>query len=231
MALVKCKECGNQVSTKAKNCPTCGAKVVKKVGIIGWLFVLVIVLPFAWSIGGNMGKVDRQPVSSAPAAKVQTETTTKAPSDTAKPASKPKVNWATHEYKDPMADETTSLVYVKSLNSVNFDFPYNHPGGSHLSLTFRKKGSEFDAYLRVDKGQMLCGYSNCKFTIRVDGGKVQSWTGLETSSHDSDMMFVRDARSLEKIVKAGKPFRIGIEFYQSGTNVFEFDSSGYPGFK
>ncbi|WP_394854470.1 zinc-ribbon domain-containing protein [Shewanella xiamenensis] len=26
MALVKCKECGEQVSTKAKSCPKCGAK-------------------------------------------------------------------------------------------------------------------------------------------------------------------------------------------------------------
>lgn len=26
MALLNCKECGNQVSTKAKNCPKCGAK-------------------------------------------------------------------------------------------------------------------------------------------------------------------------------------------------------------
>ena len=29
MALTKCHECGKDVSTEAKNCPSCGAKVVK----------------------------------------------------------------------------------------------------------------------------------------------------------------------------------------------------------
>ncbi len=28
MALIKCQECGNEVSTTAKTCPKCGAKVV-----------------------------------------------------------------------------------------------------------------------------------------------------------------------------------------------------------
>ncbi|HCI3908997.1 TPA: zinc-ribbon domain-containing protein, partial [Pseudomonas aeruginosa] len=37
MALIKCKECGAQVSNKAKACPSCGAKVPKSVGVIGWL--------------------------------------------------------------------------------------------------------------------------------------------------------------------------------------------------
>ncbi|MBN0552450.1 zinc ribbon domain-containing protein [Pseudomonas aeruginosa] len=44
MALIKCKECGAQVSNKAKACPSCGAKVPKSVGVIGWLFVIFIVL-------------------------------------------------------------------------------------------------------------------------------------------------------------------------------------------
>ncbi|WP_412514572.1 MULTISPECIES: zinc-ribbon domain-containing protein [Shewanella] len=30
MALVKCKECGEEVSTKAKTCPKCGAKAPTK---------------------------------------------------------------------------------------------------------------------------------------------------------------------------------------------------------
>lgn len=30
MALIKCKECGDQVSDKAASCPKCGAPVAKK---------------------------------------------------------------------------------------------------------------------------------------------------------------------------------------------------------
>jgi hypothetical protein len=47
MALIKCKECGNQVSSSAKSCPKCGAKI-KSSGCFGKLFkiVLYIILGF-----------------------------------------------------------------------------------------------------------------------------------------------------------------------------------------
>lgn len=38
MALITCKECKKQVSTTAKTCPNCGAKVKKPVGVIGIIF-------------------------------------------------------------------------------------------------------------------------------------------------------------------------------------------------
>jgi RNA polymerase subunit RPABC4/transcription elongation factor Spt4 len=43
MALIKCKECGEQVSTKAKTCPSCGAKPPKKTSAFTW-FVLGLIL-------------------------------------------------------------------------------------------------------------------------------------------------------------------------------------------
>ena len=43
MAMVKCKECGNPVSSKAKSCPNCGAKPQKKTSIFTW-FVLVFIV-------------------------------------------------------------------------------------------------------------------------------------------------------------------------------------------
>lgn len=42
MALIKCKECGSEVSTEAKACPKCGVKPPKKVGLLGWIAVLFI---------------------------------------------------------------------------------------------------------------------------------------------------------------------------------------------
>lgn len=44
MALVKCRECGNQVSTKAKGCPKCGALPPKKMSVLTWFVVVMIVL-------------------------------------------------------------------------------------------------------------------------------------------------------------------------------------------
>lgn len=44
MALVKCKECGEKVSTEAKACPKCGAKPPKKTSFVFWGIVIIVLL-------------------------------------------------------------------------------------------------------------------------------------------------------------------------------------------
>lgn len=44
MALVKCKECGNEISNKAKECPNCGAPAPKPSGGTGCAAVVMLVL-------------------------------------------------------------------------------------------------------------------------------------------------------------------------------------------
>lgn len=54
MALVKCKECGSQVSSKAKACPSCGAKPQKAVGTFGGLIVIgIAIFIFSKMFGGT----------------------------------------------------------------------------------------------------------------------------------------------------------------------------------
>lgn len=48
MALIKCKECGTEVSSKAKTCPKCGAKPAKKTSLITW-FVLILIVYLVYS--------------------------------------------------------------------------------------------------------------------------------------------------------------------------------------
>lgn len=60
MALKKCKECGNEVSTSAKACPKCGAKVVKSVGPIGIIFALMVGF-VAYSCSSVMNGISRHP--------------------------------------------------------------------------------------------------------------------------------------------------------------------------
>ena len=42
MSLVKCKECGNKISSSAKQCPQCGYKK-KKLSIWGVIFILALI--------------------------------------------------------------------------------------------------------------------------------------------------------------------------------------------
>ena len=53
MALKPCKECGNQISDKAKTCPNCGAKQPKKMGVFAWIAVIFVVLLVIGAIAGG----------------------------------------------------------------------------------------------------------------------------------------------------------------------------------
>tara|TARA_R110000751_G_scaffold224345_2_gene326425 strand:- start:37 stop:717 length:681 start_codon:yes stop_codon:yes gene_type:complete len=222
MALRKCKECGHQVAKSAKACPSCGAKQPQGMGIVGWLVFIFIFLPILFSVIGQVmdGGSSPRPASSSPPK--ANDVPPKPVQESAAPD-----NWIKGEYKDQMTDEVTFTYRAFSENTARFEFPYSQPGGSTLSLVFRKKGDFFDAYLKIDKGQMMCGIRECEFSLRISDGKVQGWTGLPPSSHDSEIMFVRDARQLESIVRKGEPIRIGINFYQYGTIAFHFDTEGY----
>ena len=43
MALIKCRECGSQVSTEAANCPKCGASVESQKSKLLWFVGVVVV--------------------------------------------------------------------------------------------------------------------------------------------------------------------------------------------
>ena len=54
MALIKCHDCGSEVSVEAKTCPKCGAKVKKPVGVRTILLVcLVTIVVLSMTVGGG----------------------------------------------------------------------------------------------------------------------------------------------------------------------------------
>lgn len=44
MAMIKCYDCGHQVSDRGKYCPTCGARVRKPFGAVGWMLIATIII-------------------------------------------------------------------------------------------------------------------------------------------------------------------------------------------
>lgn len=57
MALIKCKECGNEVSTKADKCPNCGAPVKpKQIGCFASLIIIFLVIGLIGIISSNIYK-------------------------------------------------------------------------------------------------------------------------------------------------------------------------------
>lgn len=209
MALGKCKECGGQVSSNAKACPSCGAKVKKKAGVLAWLFVIFIVLPIAWQYGSSLNEAQSGVVASpAPAAVAPT--------------------WERTESADPMTDAKTVVYTATSKNAAIFERPYAKPGGSKLFMSIRRRGEKLDAYLLIEKGQMLCSSIECDFNLRIGSSEVQRWKGSQSSTRDSDIMFISNPQEFEAAVRRGEPMRIGIKFFRQGEHVFEFETAGYP---
>lgn len=68
MALAKCKECGNEVSTKAKACPKCGAPAPapENKALPGWFSILILGAVGIWiysMIPGSGSSTSRQPTA------------------------------------------------------------------------------------------------------------------------------------------------------------------------
>lgn len=72
MALIKCKECGAKISTKAKACPSCGAEAPKKTSGCAWIVLIFIAIPTLLSIfyAGITGPAQKAEQASKEAARV-----------------------------------------------------------------------------------------------------------------------------------------------------------------
>lgn len=69
MALITCHECGKQVSTEAKNCPSCGAKIkLPKKPTSKWVWALLTVVGITMIIGVGSQDAEREAARKAEAA-------------------------------------------------------------------------------------------------------------------------------------------------------------------
>ena len=104
MALTKCKECGNVVSTKAKSCPQCGAVIKEKIGCIGYVGGGLLIL---FTIGVISSLINSGSQRSMP-------TTSSAPQVSAPQVSAPKPS----KQDEPAKQNVVSIVY-KERDTVN----------------------------------------------------------------------------------------------------------------
>lgn len=65
MALIKCKECGKEISNKAKTCPHCGAKVKKSasMGCLVMIIVIVLVIGYIGSMDVGTADAEKNPIN------------------------------------------------------------------------------------------------------------------------------------------------------------------------
>lgn len=223
MALIKCKECGAEISSNAETCPKCGARVAAKPmgcgSLIGIVLLGGVIISVFLSIFSS-GTVDT------------TSPTTSSPSEVAETivAPEPVVlgsQWSYSQDADAMSKGTTFHAVVSSSNTVDFDFPYS--GAQHATLNLRvdpRYGK--DVIFRIEKGQILChSYEDCTVLVRFDDEQATNYTAVGAADNSTETIFIRNyGRFVEKMLKA-KRVRISANIYQEGSPIFEFDVSGF----
>lgn len=217
MALKPCKECGNEVSTKAETCPKCGAKVPKSgpgcLGLIGIAFVIVFVIP---PIIGFFIGTSGSPGSSGTSSGTATNHAEQTPAPH---------TWFSSTSKDEITGKEERYLQVDSNNKQDFAFPYN--GGSTGHLTARKHPRYgTDLYFSVSKGQIVCAYDDCSVMLRIDDQPAIRVSASVPSDHSHDAVFLSNPKTLIKKIKGSKKAVIEVTFYQAGNRSFEFNTEG-----
>ncbi|MCU4517791.1 zinc ribbon domain-containing protein [Acinetobacter radioresistens] len=210
MALIKCKECGHQISKNAETCPNCGAKNKKNVPT--WLAVLVLIV-----VGIAMIQCINQNHNKRLATESAAEDSPTVPNS----------NWIYKEETDEMRGSKKYSAYAVSSNKVDFEFP--HQGGASMAINLRKDKTGTDVMLIMDKGQFFCGIQGCEVAFKFDDGPVQSITMIDPDNLNTKVLFVMHDRTEDKIIsqlKNSKTLMIEAPFFQDGKRQFKFDVTG-----
>lgn len=217
MALKKCKECGNPVSTKAKHCPQCGAVKGKEVGCLGYLVACGFIVFVVFSLINS----DSETPSSTPDREQFTD------ADEILTTKEPKTAWSYRESEYDMGKGRVYQAINQSTNTANFSFPYS--GAQHATLILRthpKHGK--DLIFQIEKGQILSSsYDGSKVLVRFDDGEPVKFKVMPPADHGSTSVFIQDYYGFVKKMLKAKRVRISANVYKEGSPMFEFDVSGF----
>lgn len=135
--------------------------------------------------------------------------------------------WMYDASSEGLSDKPVRRALVISSNTVNLDFPY--AGAQHGRLQMRKHprwGN--DVIFSIERGQILChAYGDCRVGVRFDDGKISRVTGTPPSDNSSETVFIPLYSTFLKQLKTAKRVRIEVQIYQGGSQVFDFDVSGF----
>ncbi len=134
------------------------------------------------------------------------------------------LSWNYLEFQDKMGRGTIKTAYISSINTVNFEFPYQGTQRATLRLRVHPKHGK-DVILSIEKGQFLCDFNGCTVTVRFDEGKPQNFRTGRSADNDTTTVFISNYASFYSSAKKSKKIYIEATFYQQGTRVFEFDSA------
>lgn len=135
--------------------------------------------------------------------------------------------WKYQVDKDDLTDKPTYVAWLKSINSVNFGFPYQGQQRAELSMRTHPQHGK-DLILRVKKGQMLVrSYEDSKVKVVFDSGSPVTYSVVGPSDHGTTSLFFRDYHGFVAKMLKSKKIKVSVPFYQEGNVVFEFNVSDF----
>lgn len=232
MSIQKCKECGNEVSTKAEACPKCGAKQPRTSGCMKVFLITFGILFGLFVIGTLTNKTDKSATpNNISDTNENSEMQSKSQSVIPSIDSNSESQWSYERSEDPMSNGVTYFAIIQSTNSVEFSFPYSGQQKATLTLRSHPRHGK-DIIFKIEKGQILCtSYEDCTILIRFDDQKAQSYSAIGASDNSTETIFIRNYSRFVSNMQKSKNVRIAAEIYQEGTPVFEFDVRGFDASK
>ncbi len=212
MALKKCKECGNSVSTKATACPSCGAILKRKTGCFTWLVFfgfLFFLLPAMFRMAG---------IDTAQNATVRQH---------ASAPIKQQNEWTYSHSKDEMGKGNVDRASIQSTNEVDFAFPYAGPQRATITVRRHSRLGN-DVMFSIKRGQLLVGSLRKEAaTVRFDDADAIDFAMLNTNDNDTITIFFEDYLTFYRGMQRAKRVRISMPVHNEGNPVFDFDVSKF----
>lgn len=222
MALIKCKECGTDVSSKAETCPKCGVRIAAKPMGCGTLIGVIFLAGIIIAIYSNLFTGSDSPSASGAKPSASISQADKAP----KPK-QPGSQWSYQQAKDSMAKGTIYEAEVLSSNTVNFQFPYSGTQRATLTLRTHPRYGK-NVILSIEKGQFLCHfYEDCRVLVRFDDETAVNYSGVGPADNSTTTVFIRNYNRFVQAMLRAKRVRLSVDVYQHGAPIFEFDVSNF----
>ncbi len=219
MALVKCKECGSEISNKAKTCPNCGAKVPAKTSAFTWL-VLIIIVVFVY-VGSQEPSTTSRPASTSSSSPSSSSTTERPKQVSALP------QWRSFTSKDEMTGAASTFAVSPNVEpNQRMTFPY---GDVEAWLGVGCDGSSEWAYVGFSSAPNLSddetesGYNVVRTRIRWDEHVTQ--VELTQKWGASFLHFVEDESAIMNIAKSNSVM-LALQWHGQRESFFEFPLRG-----
>ncbi|WP_213993873.1 hypothetical protein [Sodalis sp. dw_96] len=136
-------------------------------------------------------------------------------------------DWVYSQKKDEMRNAVSYSAYLPSLNSVEFNYPYN--GGSSLSIVFISNDNKIvdKAGISLTKGQMFCADDEkCYAHAKFDDGRIIN-LNMIISKSNPDTALIVGPKGFADDVFLSKGVIIEVPVFKDGEIQFKFNLDGF----